>query len=64
MLQAPCHKCEDRVLGCHSTCEKYKKFKQENDALIEKIRNTTIANAIHIDACHKTMKRKNRKKRR
>lgn len=63
MLQAPCYKCEDRVLGCHSTCEKYKLYKKENDALIEQMRNVTIANAIHIDACHKVKRRKHKKRR-
>ena len=23
----PCRNCEDRKLGCHSSCEKYKAFK-------------------------------------
>ena len=24
--KAPCFKCEDRVIGCHSTCERYKEY--------------------------------------
>lgn len=24
-----CKDCKDRVVNCHSTCEKYKKWKQE-----------------------------------
>ena len=24
---APCRGCEDRVVGCHSTCPRYKEFK-------------------------------------
>lgn len=31
-VQSPCKNCEDRMVGCHSTCEKYKAFQQENDA--------------------------------
>ena len=23
---APCYKCEERQLGCHSSCEKYKEY--------------------------------------
>ena len=31
-MQPPCGKdCPDRVLGCHSTCEKYIKFREERD---------------------------------
>lgn len=26
---APCYQCNDRVIGCHGTCQKYKDFKQE-----------------------------------
>lgn len=29
MLHNHCYHCKDRVVGCHSTCEKYKKFKEE-----------------------------------
>ena len=25
----PCTECQERVLGCHSICEQYKKFKAE-----------------------------------
>lgn len=23
---SPCYKCEERQLGCHSSCEKYKQY--------------------------------------
>lgn len=25
-MRGPCKDCPDRVVGCHSKCEKYKKF--------------------------------------
>jgi len=28
-VKSPCLKCEDRELGCHDRCEKYKAFKDE-----------------------------------
>lgn len=34
-----CYKCEERTLGCHSTCEKYKKAVEENEKLKQIIRN-------------------------
>lgn len=24
--EAPCYKCEDRVVGCHGTCERYQEY--------------------------------------
>lgn len=27
--KAPCRDCPDRILGCHTTCEKYKCYKEE-----------------------------------
>lgn len=29
-----CHGCTDRVVGCHSKCEKYKNAKEKHDRLI------------------------------
>ena len=31
----PCHRCKDRILGCHSTCESYKEYR----AKIEEVKN-------------------------
>ena len=28
----PCRYCEDRTVGCHSTCKKYKDWKEEDKA--------------------------------
>lgn len=28
-LNAPCYKCENHTVDCHSTCEKYKVYKDE-----------------------------------
>lgn len=31
MVNNTCKDCPDREVGCHSTCEKYKKWKEEHD---------------------------------
>ena len=31
MVIAPCKDCRDRVLGCHSHCEKYMTYKKKHD---------------------------------
>lgn len=33
-----CYGCEERKAGCHSTCEKYKEWKEEHDARQAEIR--------------------------
>jgi hypothetical protein len=34
-MKAPCQDCTDREVGCHSSCDKYKAFKQKCDELRE-----------------------------
>lgn len=36
-INSPCKNCEERVLGCHSVCEKYLKFKKDAQEEKEKI---------------------------
>ena len=35
-LKSPCHNCENRKIGCHGSCDKYKEYRQKYDALNEK----------------------------
>ena len=32
----PCHKCSDRVPGCHGSCPRYKAWKDEAAAVMQK----------------------------
>lgn len=32
-MESSCYGCEERKLGCHSTCEKYKAFKEKRKEL-------------------------------
>ncbi len=34
---APCKDCEERVLGCHASCERYLSFKKEADLIRAKV---------------------------
>ncbi len=36
MSTAPCMNCPDRHELCHSTCERYKQFEREREAIREK----------------------------
>ena len=37
-LSAPCKDCGDRVIGCHSTCDKYKQFADERKEYVRKVK--------------------------
>ena len=45
-LSNPCYKCPDRVLGCHSTCEKYQQFSKDSAEQREKIRQSKQASSV------------------
>ena len=34
-LSGPCKGCEDRFVGCHSQCEKYREFRNKCDEQLE-----------------------------
>ena len=34
-MNAPCHHCEERKLGCHSECERYQEFHGKMKKLYE-----------------------------
>lgn len=39
MASAPCKGCNDRQVGCHSTCENYQNFKKKDAEEKEALRN-------------------------
>lgn len=49
---APCFKCEDRFVGCHSKCDKYKEFSGSRnvnrDVRLQEIDVDTYYNRKHI----------------
>ena len=36
-MNNPCHKCENRKIGCHADCEAYMEYKQTRAARKKKI---------------------------
>lgn len=36
--ESPCYKCESRSICCHSSCKKYKEWKEERKQVIEYIK--------------------------
>lgn len=35
-MEAPCKDCQDRVVGCHAACERYKQFDAWNKERLRK----------------------------
>lgn len=52
-MDAPCKDCPDRVVGCHSSCEKYKAFREECDRNREQRKfqaiGRTLDNKYYLD---------------
>lgn len=43
-IKCACKNCNDRKVGCHATCEKYKKFKEKTSEMNKKIRDEKALN--------------------
>lgn len=41
--EPPCYHCEDRAIGCHGSCEKYKAWKSEVDRVNDNRRKYVYA---------------------
>ena len=61
-LETPCFGCNDRAIGCHGECEKYKKFKADGLEDWKKRREAYYkerdAECFEVSAKIKTLKRK------
>ena len=49
-LSAPCKDCGDRVIGCHSTCDKYKQFSYEHKEYVRKVNACRRKDREYIEA--------------
>lgn len=57
-MQAPCKDCPDRVVGCHSTCEKYIEFRKYRDEYLawKQKENKLLDDLYHTSRHSKTQK--------
>ena len=46
---APCLGCDDRILGCHSTCKRYLDFREELEAHNAKVRKIEKENGVFME---------------
>lgn len=62
MNNSPCRGCPDRNETCHSLCEKYLSYKQNNDENREKSaaarRSRNVLRSYHVELARKIKKRK------
>lgn len=45
-MNSPCRECKDRVLHCHSTCERYKEYKDKITDAKNKIKSIEKQNKL------------------
>lgn len=60
-MTAPCKDCPNRVVGCHSTCEQYIKYKEEQESVR---RSRRAESEKHVYAIQSIMERKRKRRRR
>lgn len=60
-MKVPCLNCNERTVGCHSTCSKYKEFRKFKDEENEKIRKEKILNSDLVEYKKDTYKRISRR---
>ena len=48
-MQAPCKNCKDRVVGCHSNCEKYIAYVKVRDKIRAKNAEDKLVTGYFVD---------------
>lgn len=48
-MTCKCKDCTDHYIGCHSTCEDYKKFQEENEKTKKAIREANRTVSLNSD---------------
>lgn len=51
MPSTPCKECQERFVGCHSTCEKYAQMRREIDELNAKKKKYESERSAYITYC-------------
>lgn len=56
-IKTPCRDCKDRVVGCHSVCDRYMEWKKEVEAYNAKVYAEKKANAAPEEFIFRKKKR-------
>lgn len=62
-MHSPCKDCENRHVGCHSVCPKYREFNQKCIEVREKRLKENDINSMCIEQIQKITKLKRRERR-
>lgn len=60
-MTPPCKGCEDRAVGCHSSCERYKQYKAELAAAKAELYGKQQENIMIGDVISRSVKKTRRK---
>ena len=60
-MKPPCKGCEDRAVGCHSGCERYKQYKAELAAAKAELYGKQQENIMIGDVISRSVKKTRRK---
>lgn len=61
MSNAPCKDCPDRVVGCHSACEKYIEYRKERDKFLEqRMKETRLRDDLWVTSRHNKRQKRRR----
>lgn len=55
MKNSPCYKCNDREIGCHSSCEKYKEWREQYYDKKAEIKKSKATDKIFTEHIFKAM---------
>ena len=55
---SPCKDCQDRKVGCHSVCEKYKAFQESREVALKNKRAYSDANRYMAESIAKRRRRR------
>ena len=60
-MKPPCKGCEDRAVGCHGSCERYKQYKAELAAAKAELYGKQQENIMIGDVISRSVKKTRRK---
>lgn len=60
-MKPPCKGCEDRAVGCHGNCERYKQYKAELAAAKAELYGKQQENIMIGDVISRSVKKTRRK---
>ena len=61
-MKPPCKDCQNRVIGCHSGCERYQEYRTWADQKMAERAQEAISKEAFSRSYYRVQKKKNRKR--